>query len=113
MSGTETLFIYYLTLEPHYQDQANWTEEATQIIQAHARFLDNLGKEGVLVFAGRTLFDPGDPDLFGIAVIKAESLEAAQTIMAGDPAVQQKIQRAVLHPFSMGIRHLQNLNNSS
>jgi len=28
-------------------------------------------------FAGRTLFEPGDPRLFGIAIVKVESLEVA------------------------------------
>ncbi len=106
MLTEETLFIYYLTLEPHYHDLANWNEETTKIIQDHAEFLNGLGEKGVLAFAGRTMFEPGNPDLFGIAVIKAKSLEAAYEIMSADPAVQHRIQRAVIHPFSMVIRHL-------
>ncbi len=105
----ENLFIYHLKLTSKYHDLANWTAETQAIIQEHAQFLDDLGKQGILVFAGRTKLNPGDENLFGIAIIKAANIELAKKTMAKDPAVVHKIQKATIFPFSMGIRYLNNL----
>ena len=112
MPTTENLYLYHLTLEPHYQNPANWTDAAAQIIRNHAEFLDRLGQQGILGLAGRTQYEPGHPHLFGIAIIKAASLEAAQEIMAGDPAVVNGIQRAAIHPYAIAINHVHNLISS-
>ncbi len=106
MAPTDPLFLYCLTLEDLYHAVENWTDETHTTVERHAAFLDDLGKQGRLAFAGRTQYDPGHPDLFGIAVIRAPSLEAAQELMADDPSVVGGVQRATIHPFSMGIRHL-------
>lgn len=106
---TESLFLYHLVLSPEYNDIGKWNEETRQVIQTHAEFLRGLGEKGILAFAGHTDFNPGHKDLFGIAVIKAASLEEAQKIMAPDPAVVNGIQKASIYPFSMGIRYLENL----
>ena len=82
----KNLFIYRLKLTPKYEDPANWQEEDNQIIGQHAQFFHELGQKGVLLFAGRTTFEPGNENLFGIAVFNASSLEDAQAIMAQDPA---------------------------
>jgi uncharacterized protein YciI len=103
------LFLYRLRLSPRYDDPAAWTEETVETIDRHARFLDALGREGRLVFAGRTDFEPGDPRLIGFAVVKAESAEEAARLLAPDPAVRAGIQIAEIHPFRMPIRHLHNL----
>lgn len=105
----EDLFINYLSLSPKYQEIHNWTEQTHQLIQQHSDYLNELGKQGTLVFAGRTLLNPGDENLFGIALIKAASLEEAQQIFAKDPAITHQIQEALILPFSMGIRHLYNI----
>jgi hypothetical protein len=82
-----------------------------QIISVHAGFLDSLGIAGILAFAGRTLFEPGDKNLFGIAIIKASGIEEAENILSKDPAVVYGIQKAEIFPFSMGIRHLKNIKD--
>jgi len=107
--NNENLFIYHLKLTPTYDNPEKWTDETYNVIKVHAEFLDSLGREGILVFAGRTTFNPGDKNLFGIAVIKAPSLEMAKKIMANDPAVLNNIQMASIFPFSIGIRHFENL----
>jgi uncharacterized protein YciI len=50
----------------------------------HAAYVDTLRAAGLLAAAGP--FD-GDPDLFGIVVFKASSLDAARKAMAQDPAL--------------------------
>ena len=109
-TNTENLFIYHLTLTDTYNDPTNWNEQVMVIIQQHAAFLNDLGEQGILGFAGRTMFNPGDEHLFGIAVIKAESIDEAKRIMKNDPAVKHNIQRAQIFPFSMGIRFLDNFD---
>lgn len=105
------LFCYYLKLTKKYADPSNWTSKDEQIIADHARWLDVLGTQGVLLFAGRTLFEPGHKDLFGIAIIKAKDIEHARRLMASDPAVIAGIQQAEIFPYSMGIKHFDNLKD--
>lgn len=108
--SSDALFLYKLELTDRYRDPTNWDVAATAIVEQHKTFLDDLGKQGILVFAGRTLFNPGDKDLFSIAVIIAPDLETAQQIMATDPAVVNNIQQATMLPFSIGTRYFKNLN---
>lgn len=108
-SNKQELFLYRLTLTQPYTDPAKWTEQDYHIIAKHAQFLDRLGESGILICAGRTQYDPGHPDLFGIAILQAASLAEAEEIMASDPAVIHSIQKAEIHPFSLGIRHFHNI----
>ncbi len=103
----QPLFLYRLHLNEHYQDQSNWTDEAKKALGEHAAFLDDLGRDGLLAFAGRTQYGFDHPELIGISVIRAESLEAAQDLMAADPAVAYGTHRGTVHPFSMAIQHLE------
>ncbi|GEM_PF-2953245 len=106
---TQQLFIYHLVLTQEYQNLNNWTDDTYSILNDHGAFLTDLGAKGILAFAGRTQLQPGDENLFGIAVIKAVSIVVAQEIMKPDPAVVANIQKASIFPFSMGIRYLENL----
>lgn len=109
MESTKPIFCYYLRLTDHYAHPENWTARTWEIIEEHTRFLDDLGKEGVLIFAGRTDFEPGDQRLFGIALLKAANLESAEAVLADDPAVVAGIQKAEIYPFSLGLRHFRNI----
>jgi len=104
------LFCYYLKLNDAYKDPASWTDEVQQTLQRHAVWMDNLGKEGKLIFAGRTLVGLDDENLFGIAIVKADDIEEATKMMAVDPAVVAGIQRSQVFPYSMAIRHPENLD---
>lgn len=109
MAVAMSVFLYYLQLTEAYKNPDNWSEESRDIIRRHAAWMDDLGKQGILGFAGRTLYEPGDSRLFGIALLVAPSIEKAREIMADDPAVVHGIQQAEIHPYSLAIRHLQNL----
>ena len=106
----DSLYCYYLRLTAAYQDPEKWTPDTQQTIKNHAAWLDSLGKAGILILAGRTDFSPGDPRLFGIALVKAPDLHTAQAILKEDPAVIAGIQQANIYPFSMGIRYFENFN---
>ena len=108
--NTDQLFIYHVTLTEKYNDPDMWTEETQQIIADHAEFLNDLGRNGMLIQAGRTLYDPGDERLFGIVIFKAESLEEAKKMIENDPSRLKGVQEGEVHPFSLGIRFLENLN---
>ncbi|UCH66198.1 MAG: hypothetical protein JSW63_03440 [Ignavibacterium sp.] len=113
INNNKDLFIYHLKLTTEYNNPANWTDATYKVIQEHSEFIDSLGGNGILIFAGRTELKPGDDNLFGIAVIKASSLETAKDIMASDPAVLNKIQKASIFPFSLGIRYFENLESAT
>lgn len=112
ISGTETkLFCYYLKLNDTYKDATKWTSDVEQTVQRHAAWLDNLGKEGKLIFAGRTLLELEDENLFGFAIVKAKNLEEAKAMMSADPAVVAGIHRSQVFPYTMAINHSENLEH--
>ena len=106
---SDSIFCYHLRLTDNYNSPDKWTEDAWKTIEQHTNFLENLGKSGILIFAGRTLFLPDDKRLFGIALIKAKNIETAKEILSNDPAVVKGIQQADIFPFSLGIRHFDNI----
>ncbi len=108
---SEQIFCYYLKLTKAYEDPARWTDETEKAIQKHAQWLDDLGKQGILLFAGRTLLQPGDEHLFGIAIFKAPDISKAKALMAADPAVVAGIQKAQVFPYLIAIQHFENILN--
>lgn len=70
--------------------------------------MHRLGEKGVLILAGRTILDLDDENMFGIALINANSLEEAKRIMEKDPGVLHGIQESEIYPFSMSIKYLEN-----
>ena len=107
----EQLFIYKLRLNIQFMTNSNWTGQVLESMEGHHQFLDDLGKDGILVFAGRTEYSIDDINLFGIAILKTESLEAVKEIVKNDPGIVNGILKAEIHPFSMGIRYLENISN--
>jgi uncharacterized protein len=101
-------FLYKLTLTEKYQKAENWDENSEKIISEHFYFLDNLGKEGKLLFAGRTMYEPGDERLFGIAIIKESTLEEAVQLISKDPAVVNGIMTSAMYNYSIAIKHFEN-----
>lgn len=102
------VFCYYLKLTTHFEDASNWSDSSVETVSKHAAFLDALGKEGILLFAGRTLYEPGDKNLFGIALFYASDLEAAKKIVADDPVLAAGIMQHEVFPFSLAINHMHN-----
>lgn len=100
-------------LNPVYQDSTKWTPQTFKAIQEHVMFLDSLGKEGILLFAGRTKYNIGNIDLMGIMVLRYNhSIDSLRTFMSNDPSVRNNIQVQKFHPYSMGIQHFYNLEKS-
>lgn len=77
------------------------TEHETATMAAHFAYLKRLTDEGVMILVGRTLNT--DPTCFGLAVFQAVNDEAAQGIMAHDPAVQAGVMNAELFPYRVAL----------
>ena len=73
------------------------TAEEQTLAGAHWAYTQELLARGVLFFAGRTL--TGDVNTFAIVAIRAPSIEAARTIVEGDPAVAGGMFTTQLLPF--------------
>lgn len=77
------------------------SEREQAIVGEHFAYLQDALARGVLLLAGRTLTT--DERSFGIAVFKAESLDAARAFTEEDPAVRQGVMRAEVFPFRIAL----------
>ncbi len=91
-------FIYLLQpARPGLIEEATSEEEAA--LERHFAYLQAALAEGRLILAGPCL-DGG----FGIVIFAAQSAGAALRFMQGDPAVQEGLMRAELHPFRISLQ---------
>ncbi len=77
------------------------TPEEENIIGRHFAYLEDLAEKGVVLLAGRT--QDADESSFGIVILQTESEQAAREIMKNDPAVNEKLMSARLHPYRIAI----------
>ncbi len=75
------------------------TDEEASILSEHFNYLQSLTKQGVVLVFGRT--QNNDPSTFGITIFRAESENAARSIMNNDPAVKKGLMRAELFPYKV------------
>ena len=80
------------------------TPEEAAIVGQHFAYLQGLEQDGVVLLAGRTLNT--DASSHGIVIFQAESDDAAQAVMANDPAVQQGVMSAELFPYRVALMRL-------
>jgi len=92
-------FVIVLRLNPKYQDQKNWTEADNQAVGRHFAKLQQLQKDGKLLFAGRTLIK----ESMGVVVLEVETEAEARAIMEADDAVKAGIMSAELLPFQTAL----------
>ena len=91
--------MYILSLTPHYQIDANWTEETNQHLGQHFNYLKTLFETGVMKHVGRTDMPSAHEDLHGYAIFEAADVGAATAIMNNDPAIVNGIMTAKLLPY--------------
>lgn len=77
------------------------TEAEAEIVNQHFGYLQKLTQGGTVLLAGRTMNT--DPSSFGIVIFQADSDEAAQAIVDGDPAVKQQVMQATLFPYRIAL----------
>jgi uncharacterized protein YciI len=90
-------WLYVLT-PPRQTFRDDMTEEESEIMSRHFRYLQGLLEEGRLVLAG-----PALRPLFGISIFEADDEPAARAVMEADPAVASGLQAAELHPFRVSL----------
>jgi len=83
------------------------TEEEMRLVSQHFAYLQELGKQGNLILAGRTLNT--DADCFGIVIFQAASEEEALAIMENDPAVNNGVMTARLFPYRIALLAPENI----
>lgn len=101
-------FICFIELNEKFANPSGWTEETKEIISAHSNFMDKLGEDGNLIFAGRTDSVQDDNDLIGVVLFKADSIEEARAIMSRDPGVLNLIQKSRVFPFIRAKNYIEN-----
>lgn len=74
------------------------TDAERSLVAAHFEYLEKLLAKRILLFAGRRV-----DAAFGIAVMEAESLPAAERLLAGDPAVSGGVFSATLGEFRFAL----------
>lgn len=75
------------------------TDEEAAILSEHFSYLTSLTKQGIVLVFGRT--QNNDASTFGIAIFRADSDEAARSIMSNDPAVKKGVMQAKLFPYKV------------
>jgi uncharacterized protein YciI len=75
------------------------TDAEASIIEEHFNYLQSLTKQGVVLVFGRT--ENNDQSTFGIVIFRADSEDAARSIMNNDPAVKKGVMRADLFPYKI------------
>jgi len=96
---TKKQFVIVLRLQPKYQDDKAWTETDNQAVGRHFARLQQLQKDGKLIFAGRTLVK----ESMGVVILEVESETEARKIMDDDDAVKAGIMSAELLPFQTAL----------
>jgi len=95
------LFLYKIQPVRPEMLSVGQTAEEEHIISEHFTYLKGLTEAGVVLLAGRTLNT--DYSCFGIVILSASSEQEARQIMLNDPAVQQRVMRAELYPYSIAL----------
>ena len=90
-------WLYVLT-PPRQMFRDDMTEEESETMSEHFRYLQRLLEEGSLVLAGPSL-----RPVFGLVVFEAADEDAARRVMEGDPAVVKGVQTAALSPFRLSL----------
>lgn len=74
------------------------TDTEDQVLAEHFAYQRQAVKAGQVLLAGPCL-----EETFGIIIIQADSEQAARQFIAGDPAVQQGVMAAELHPLRISL----------
>ena len=92
-------FVIVLRLNPKYQDDKNWTEADNKALGNHFAKLQQLQKDGKLIFAGRTLVK----ESMGVVILEVDSEAEAKAVMDADDAVKAGIMSAEVLPFQTAL----------
>lgn len=94
-------FLYKLQLVREDMLRTGPTHAEKAVVAEHFAYLQGLHAQGAIIFVGRTLNT--DENSMGLAVIRADSEDAARQIMNGDPVVMKGVMTATLYPFKVAL----------
>ena len=77
------------------------TDEESQLVSQHYKYLKQLRADGRLVLAGPSAL-PGDT--FGLGIFDQEDRAEVEAIVAADPAVRSGIMTAEIRPYRIAVR---------
>lgn len=75
------------------------TPREDQAMEAHYQYLKKATEAGTVLLAGPCL-----DDTFGLIIFRVENEESARQFMFNDPAVQQNVMMAELHPLRISLK---------
>jgi uncharacterized protein YciI len=93
------LFSCKLELTPKYHDLKNWNEDTQKVFGEHAKYLETALQNQVALFVGRT--DDTPAKNYGLFLIQAESLQAAENFATQDPVIKNGIMTVTVQPFRL------------
>ena len=96
-------YLGVLTLSEKYRDAKNWGKADEAIVGEHFQRLKRFRNEGKVVLAGRTSYEPDNPDMMGLVIFYAKDDKEALQFMMDDPAVKNKIMLAKVHPYGIAL----------
>jgi len=93
---------------PELQDPKKWTDKDNAAVGAHFQRLQKMTAEGKVIFFGRTqdTLPNGHlvPDTTGLIVLEAADREAAEKVLAEDPAVQAGLMRGKVFSYQIALQ---------
>lgn len=93
----EFMYILHLVRKDMLLTGPTAAEQA--VVGEHFAYLQDLTAKGTIILVGRT--QTTDEHTMGIAILRAESEEAALQIMNSDPCVKKGTMTATLYPFKV------------
>ncbi len=103
MDSTKKEYLGVLTLTEKYRDDKNWTKADQAVVGEHFQRLTKYRNAGVVVLAGRTQYESNNPEMMGLVIFYAKDDKEARQFMMDDPAVQNKIMLAKVHPYGIAL----------
>ena len=94
-------YLCILTLSEKYKDENNWDAETSRVVGLHFNRLKKNTEEGKVTLVGRTIYPEDDPNMFGMVIFYAANDDEANKFIQEDPAVQNNIMLAKVHPLNV------------
>jgi uncharacterized protein len=91
-----TMKKYYLCILFSGPDRSHSAEESAEIQARHMEYISKMAEEKKICLAGPFA---GDPEWRGVFLFSVRSLEEAQQLVSGDPAVQSGRLRFEIRPW--------------
>lgn len=83
----------------HFRDDIPDQKEVMKILKQHLKYFAKCSEDGKVLIAGPHALDDGSYGGGGVMVLKTDSKEAAEELMADDPFVKENIVDYTIYEF--------------